>query len=312
MDKFSHIIHAVQSTPWAIMPEKMAAICDLLRLRANGVKLSEEDVVARIGAAAKPRATTSGAVAVLPLYGVVAQRMDSMMQISGGTSTERFGRELTQAVDDPGVKAIVIDVDSPGGSVYGVEELASQIRAAKEKKYIVAVANSLAASAAYWIASSASELVVTPSGEVGSIGVYTVHQDYSAQLEQEGVKTTLIKAGKFKAEGNPFEPLSEDAKESLQARISEIYETFIASVAKGRGVSVAQVRDGFGQGRVVSAKEALEMKMVDRIGTLQDTLARLGGGGSQTGARAEDEIEIKAESEGDIEMKRRKLSLLSM
>lgn len=311
MDKYTHIIHVMQSTPWAILPEKLAAMCDLLRLRANVVELSDEDIQARIGAAApRPRATSKGAVAVLPLYGVISQRMDLMTQISGGTSTERFSRDLKQAVDDPGIKAIVIDVDSPGGSVFGVEELASEIRAATEKKYIVAVANSLAASAAYWIGSAASEMVMTPGGEVGSIGVYTVHQDYSEHLAKEGVKTTLIKAGKYKAEGNPFEPLSDDAKEALQKRVEEIYNSFVASVASGRGVSTSTVRSGFGQGRVVGAKEALDMKMVDRIETLQDTLARLGIGGSQDGARAEDE-QLQVVTKHGMELRKKRLSLIS-
>ena len=233
-----------------------------------------------------------------------------MTQISGGTSTERFSCDLKQAVDDPGIKAIVIDVDSPGGSVFGVEELASEIRAATEKKYIVAVANSLAASAAYWIGSAASEMVMTPGGEVGSIGVYTVHQDYSDQLANEGVKTTLIKAGKYKAEGNPFEPLSDDAKEALQKRVEEIYGSFIASVANGRGVSASTVRSGFGQGRVVGAKEALDMKMVDRVETLQETLARLGVGSSQSNTKAAEE-QLQVVAKHAMKLKRKKLQLLS-
>lgn len=310
MDKYAHIIHAVQTQPWAILPEKLMVICDLLRLRANGEKFSEDEVKLRIGAIApRPRASSSGAVAVLPLYGVIAQRMDMMTAISGGTSTERFSRELNQAVSDPGVKAIVIDVDSPGGSVYGVQELADEIRAAREKKYIVAVANSLAASAAYWIASSASEVVITPGGEVGSIGVYSVHNDYSAQLERDGIKPTLIKAGKYKAEGNPFEPLSDETKAYLQNRVEEIHDSFIKSVAKGRGVSVAEVKENFGQGRVVNAKDALAAKMVNRIETLQETLAKLGVGVGQSGnARAEDKSLIAAQ---EMELKKRKLALLS-
>src|SRR5690606_4285100 len=146
--------------------------------------------------------------------GIVGHRMNQVTDISGpgGTSTEQFGSWFDAALRDPAVSAIVIDVDSPGGTVTGVAELAEQIFEARGKKPIYAIANALAASAAYWIASAAEELWVTPSGDVGSIGVYAMHEDISEMEAEMGLKVTLISAGEYKTEGNPHEPLGDEAR----------------------------------------------------------------------------------------------------
>jgi signal peptide peptidase SppA len=159
--------------------------------------------------------------------------------------------------------------------VTGVDELSKMIYDARGSKPIVAVANHLMASAAYWIGTAADELVVTPSGEVGSIGVFAAHQDVSAAMEKEGVKTTLISAGKYKTEGNPFEPLTDEAHASIQARVDDYYSMFTKAVARNRGVNVADVRGGFGEGRVVGAQQAVSLGMADRVATLDDVISGL-------------------------------------
>src|SRR5215467_6271108 len=123
---------------------------------------------------------------------------------------------LEAAAANPDVSAIVLDVDSPGGTVAGTPETAAAVRRAAEVKPVVAVANSLAASAAYWIASQASSLVVGPSADVGSIGVISAHIDRSKMLEDMGLRVTVVSAGRYKAEGNPFAPLSDEAKANMQ------------------------------------------------------------------------------------------------
>ena len=170
----------------------------------------------------------------------------------------------------------------------GVEELSAEIFQARGQKPITAVANSLAASAAYWIATAADELVVTPSGEVGSIGVFAAHEDVSGMLEQAGVKVNLVSAGRYKTEGNPFEPLTEEARASIQGRVDEYYEQFVSAVARNRGVKRSEVRNGFGEGRVVGAKQAVSLGMADRVGTLDETINRALGGRRSRGARADD------------------------
>jgi len=114
--------------------------------------------------------------------------------------------------------------------------------------------------------------VVTPSGEVGSIGVFAIHQDMSAALDQLGVKITLIAAGKYKTEGNPFEPLGEEAMEAVQGRINDYYDMFTRAVARGRGVRQADVISGFGEGRVVGAEQAVRLGMADRVAPIDEVI----------------------------------------
>ena len=279
----SLLITEFHSTPWALMPERLASIEVILRRWSQSIAPSHAtlEMVASDRAAREARsmanAQVSGGIAVLPLYGVVMQRGNMIDQVSGAgvTSTDRFSSALKAAIADPGVSKILIDIDSPGGSVYGVAELADEILAARATKPIIAIANSLAASAAYWIGSCATEFYCTPGGEVGSIGVWQTHQDMSAALEESGVKTTLISAGKYKTEGNPYAPMDEEALAFAQSRVGDYYGAFVKAVARGRAVSVAHVREGMGQGRVLGAQAALAEHMIDGVMPIPDLIRKM-------------------------------------
>jgi signal peptide peptidase SppA len=273
--KYSYILHAFVETPWAILPHKLAVLEEIVARHVAGEKLDAEEVQARIHGARRPADRRVGSVAVLPLFGTIFPRANMMTDVSGATSAERFGAQFTELVQDPEIGAIVLDVDSPGGQVNGIEELSRQIYAARGQKPIVAVANHTMASAAYWIGTAADEVVITPSGEVGSIGVFAVHKDMSKALEQDGIKVSLISQGKYKVEGNPYEPLAEEARGAIQIRVSEAYDAFIDSIARNRGVTPDDVRSGFGEGRVVGARQAVALGMADRVGTLEETINRL-------------------------------------
>ena len=272
------------ATPWALMPERLSALATVVMRWSGGIAAESEnmiriqaDRVIRESRRQSASAQSTGGIAVLPLYGVVTQRGNMVDDVSGpgSTSTQQFCTTLRQLLADDTVGQILIDIDSPGGSVYGVAELADEIQSARSQKRIVAVANSLAASAAYWIGCSASEFYVTPGGEVGSIGVWQAHQDYSQALDEAGVKTTLISAGKFKVEGNPYSPLNDEAQSFMQSRVDEYYAAFTKAVARGRGVPISQVREGMGQGRVLGAAAALAQNMVDGIATFNDVLKQM-------------------------------------
>ena len=272
---YDKVMRAAASMPWMLAEEKLAEIEAMLQVRLNGpVPISAEDRE-RYAAAQAPRVAGGGGVGVLPVYGVLSQRMNLMAETSGGTSTEQLATALRQLVADPQVAAIVLDVDSPGGNVYGIDELATEIRRARGQKPIVAVANSFMASAAYYLGSAANEIVVTPGGEVGSLGVFSLHLDVSEAEAAAGVRPTLIKAGKFKAEHSEHFPLTDEARSHIEEDVARYYEMFLAAVATGRGVSVEAVRNGFGEGRVVGAKEAVRLGMADKVATLQDTIARM-------------------------------------
>ena len=279
-----HLIAEFLATPWALMPERLNAMAAVLERWSRNTPAGE-GVMTHIGADRSARearrqsnqVNTGGGIAVLPLYGVVTQRGNMVDDVSGdgSTSTQQFTASLRQALADDSVSQILIDIDSPGGSVYGVAELAEDILSARSQKPVIAIANSLAASAAYWIGCSASEFYVTPGGEVGSIGVWQAHQDYSRAMDEAGVKTTLISAGKFKVEGNPYTPLDEEAQAFMQSRVDDYYGAFTKAVARGRGVPISQVRDGMGQGRVLGADAALTHQMVDGVATLDDLISKM-------------------------------------
>lgn len=242
----------------------------------------------------------SGTVAVMPLSGVLTQKGDWW-----GTSTEAFGRAFSAALVSDNIAGIVIDIDSPGGSVYGTTMLADKVFAARGVKPVVAVANSLAASAAYWIGSAAEKFVVTPSGDVGSIGVWSAHEDWSKYLDEMGIKTTMVSAGRYKTEGHPYGPLDDEAKAEMQRRVDAFYEDFIQAVARNRGVRTPAVRNGFGQGRVVNSKEAEAEGMVDGVMSLDEVLRGMVGSVRKPASKAaalEVEQELHAAYVGAIEL----------
>lgn len=287
------------STPWAVMPDRLTAIAGvvarwsanvpatpevmaMVRADAQAMEARRADATARAG---------NGSIAVLPFYGVCVQRTSAVDDVSGSglMSLQRFTGAFRAALADDSIGAIVIDMDSPGGSVFGVQELGNEIYNARGQKRVVTVANSLAASAAYWLGAQSSEFYVTPSGEAGSIGVFAAHSDYSKALEQAGVNTTLVSAGKYKVEGNPYGPLSDEARAHMQSRIDTHYGAFTRAVARGRGTDVATVRDQMGQGRVFGAADAKAAGMVDGVMTLDDVIkqtARAIGGGAKSKTRA--------------------------
>ena len=274
--KYPQVVRFMSQTLWAIEEDVLAEIKEMVRIRASGEQFTVEEIEARIGTKpARKDAERQGSVAVLPIHGVISAKADMFNDISGGTSVGRLRASFRDALNDPEVSAIVFDIDSPGGTTPQIPEFASEIRAARGSKPIHAVANSLAASAAYWLGSQADEFYATPSGHVGSIGVYAVHDDISGMQEKLGVKTTLLKAGKHKAEGNPWGPLSDEDREAFQERIDNTMQMFTSDVAKGRRVPVDMVRNGYGEGRVMYAKKALKEGLVDGVATLEDVVARV-------------------------------------
>lgn len=275
-----HVERYVRERPWAILPGALEAIMEILAMNELGER-SQDEIQEAIEAARQrsggDRETTTlrvGTTAIVPIYGVIMPRA-SMFEVSqSGTSLETLRSELDELVRDEDVRSIVLDVNSPGGSTELLTETASEIRAMRDRKPIIAVSNAMAASAAYHLAAQASELFVTPSGMLGSVGVYATHQDLSAKQEQAGIKTTFIQAGKRKTEGNPFEPLSEEAKKQIQALVDEHYRVMVGDIAAGRRVAEGTVRgETFGEGRVFHAHDAVRRGMADGVQTFDETVS---------------------------------------
>lgn len=281
--RYPNIVRAVLETPWAMLESHFHAMIEILSIHVAGDRLSPEELAARTAGRQNRRdATRSGDTALIPIYGAIIPRADAMTAMSGGTPLTRFQSDLAAAVRDPDVANILLDIDSPGGQTGLVQEAAADIRAASKVKPVVASANPLAASAAYWLGTAASEFVATPSARVGSIGVFAAHEDVSKALEMKGISTTLVSAGKYKTETSGLGPLSDEARDYVQSLVDESYQAFTGDVARYRGVSVDTVRGGFAEGRMVSAKNGAKLGMIDTVEPIGATLRRLAAGGSIT------------------------------
>ena len=286
------LLRAIASQPWAMPQPYVDAMLGIFEHRMAHGQRDPAEIEARIGGA-KERKTASreGDIAVIPVRGVISNRASMIedLSVGMGASAERIEQNIRAAYDDKEVKAIILDVDSPGGAAAGTPELGAVIRSMRGgDKPIVAQVNGLCASAAYWIASGCDEVVATESSQVGSIGVITVHEEVSRMLEEEGITETIISAGKYKAEGNPFEPLDDEARANIQSMVDSYYSMFLSAVAEGRGTDNETVRTEYGQGRVLMAADAKRKNMVDRISTMRETIERFGGrlGGAPRRERA--------------------------
>jgi signal peptide peptidase SppA len=178
-------------------------------------------------------------------------------------------KEVRLAVEDADVKGILLRINSPGGETDNAFETARILIEAGKQKPLWAVADVSAYSAGYLLAASAQRIYVSPvTGGIGSIGIFSVHYDFSKALEKAGVNVTLISAGKGKTDGNPFEPLSESAKKSIQAEVERLYEEFVGVVASQRGKSAEYVK-GLGARLFNGAREAIASGLADRAGSLE-------------------------------------------
>lgn len=215
----------------------------------------------------------AGGIAVIPVHGTLVNRSDWVSAESGLTSYERLSGMLAAAEQDPNVLGVLLDVDSPGGEAAGCADLADQIYAMREKKPVYAVANDMAASAAYKIASAAERVYATRTALVGSIGCIMAHRDQSAMNEKLGLKYTLIYAGARKADFSPHQPLSERAQGSAQQMIDAHYDLFTATVARNRGISQQAVKDT--EAAVFMGEAAVTAGLADAVGTLGSAFREL-------------------------------------
>lgn len=269
----------VLNAPWAILPAKLTEIGEVYATHLRGDKIDIKAVEARIGAPLqnKPQGyEVIDGVAVVPVFGVIAKRANLFMQISGGASSELIGRDVQAALSDPTVKAIILDIDSPGGSVDGTQQLANMIRAARGQKPIVALADGCMASAAYWIGSAADSVYIADATTmVGSIGVVTTHVDVSGREAQSGIKTTEISAGKYKRIASQYGALTPEGFASVQSQMDYLYQLFVDNVAENRGVSVDKVLSDMADGRVFIGQQAIDAGLVDGVSTLDALIAKL-------------------------------------
>lgn len=219
-----------------------------------------------------PKAKT---VRVLYLTGLLTPTTSIFTLLGMGTSIQEFMRQLREAAADPSTASIFVVIDTPGGVVNLLPEAAALLREVRQSKPVIGAVLTLNASAGYWISSNMSALEATQSAEIGAIGVYGIRVSTARMLDREGVDVEVFSAGRYKAEGLSVTPITAEERQASLARVNERYNDFVSDVALGRHISTAAVRSGFGEGRIVSAKEALRLGMIDRVATLEESIGRL-------------------------------------
>lgn len=283
----------VLNAPWAIEPRMLREITSIYDTHLRGEKIDLAAVEARIGQPLQndhqEYAIVDG-VAILDLQGVISKRMNLLSRISGGVSTELVGRDLRAALADPRVHAIILSVDSPGGTVDGTQALADQVYAARGVKPIVTLADGVMASGAYWIGAAADEVYISGDTVItGSIGVVSQHVDVSRAEEKAGIKTTEIYAGRYKRIASEYAPLSEEGRDYLQDIVDQLYAVFVDNVSRNRGVDAQTVLQDMADGRLFVGQKALAAGLVDGVSTLDTLIADLVAGrkpAGRAGARA--------------------------
>lgn len=278
-----HLADRVLGRPLLVLPEKAAVILDVLSGRINigelqGVPLQEAPQPQPAASHFVGEQAESGyyriedGAAIIPVLGTLVNRGAWIGSFSGETSYEGISAQLAEAVQDDKVTRIVLDINSPGGEAGGIAHLAQVIRDARKHKPVVALVNDMAASAAYWLASSCERIFVSKTSTVGSIGVVWAHVDQSEALSQHGVKVTLVHAGAHKADGNPYGPMSEQAQGNIQAEINSLRDVFAQEVAEGRP-SLSTEDIVALEARTLIGEAAIKAGLADEIGGLEQALA---------------------------------------
>ncbi|MCP2080745.1 UNVERIFIED_ORG: ClpP class serine protease [Methylorubrum zatmanii] len=280
-------LHALTAEPWAIRPDylhHLASLATLDRIEraerrsAEGEAWVRQDLQATVGGpvrrldGARYAVTTADGVAIVPITGPIFPRANLMTEMSGSVSATMVANDLRLAQANPDVGAIMLLVDSPGGSPTGMNALADQIYAMRGRKRVLAHVSGAAASAAYWLATAASELVVEKTGMVGSIGVVAA---VSKQVEPDASGSLSIEIVSSSAPNKRPDPQTDDGAAEIRAILDGIEAQFIADVARGRGTTVAKVKSDFGAGGMKIGAAAVAAGMADRVQTYERSLSEL-------------------------------------
>ena len=296
MSKFSHLSSLVFNKPLMVTQDYAETIAVVLSDRLN---LDVEGLQIKSDAKDQRVATTNKGVAVIPIVGSMSHRSTGIEAMSGMTSYTALQKQFEAAFNDPNVGSILMDIDSPGGSVAGAFDFRDYLMSKKGTKPVYALARDAMCSAAYLIGSTADKVYATQTARVGSIGVVAMHTDASGKMEKEGLKPTFISAGKFKTAGNPYEKLEGDKLKYLQDSVDESYDMFINAVADARGIDKKTIRDT--EARVYGGKKAVEIGLADGIRTYESVLAEMSAPNFTTqGTRMENELNIKEAKIADL------------
>ncbi|XPV75514.1 MAG: signal peptide peptidase SppA [Desulfovibrio sp.] len=276
--KAKRAVAALTSEVWALDMNKFEQIASLAELLITN-QSTDSSVFSQMSheteeAEPRPYFVAENGIAILSVDGVIARRMNLFQSFSGGCSTELLSKHVRMATDDPAVAAILLDINSPGGGVFGLDALSACIRAAREEKPVIAFTAEQMCSAAYWIGSAANEIICSVDAAVGSVGVATMHFDRSGQDEQSGIKRTVISQGEYKRITSDEKPLSAEGTAYLQQQVDHYYTLFVEAVAENRGMSVDDVLKNLADGSIHIGSDALERGFVHHVGNLEFAMQR--------------------------------------
>lgn len=251
--------------PWAILPTALETILAIAQRETDA-----EAISAKLGDDLRgtDRVTIRDGVAVVPVHGPLFRFANLFTRISGATSMEMLAKDFRAALDDPAVNAVILDIDSPGGEVDGLADLGEQIFSARDSgKPIMAYISGAGASAAYWIASAAQGIVISPTGQAGSIGAVTTLLPNKADGRVEFVSSV---SPKKRADLSTADGITE-----IQQRADALGQVFVETVARNRSVSIDTVLSDFGQGGMLVGQAAVNAGLADRLGTFEEVLSSL-------------------------------------
>ena len=261
------IWNRIAGEPWAITETALHTILEIAA-RENE---SPQAVAAKLGRNLQNTYSVMerDGVAVIPVTGPLFRYANLFTMISGASSYELIARDFTTALENPQIKGIILDIDSPGGEVNGVSELSNMVFAARGKKPVVAYASGDAASGAYWIASAADEIVVSETSALGSIGVVGMYQGKC------GKSAEAVEIVSSQSPHKRLDPTTDDGRSRLQTRIDSMADVFIETIARNRNVSAENVQNHYGGGDVMIGAKAVSAGLADRVGSLEGLIAEL-------------------------------------
>lgn len=298
---------AACAVPWAIREEYLRTILAI----ANREIIVTTPVIPVEAVATEPFPRLAGAktamlannnIAIIPVYGPILRYANFFSDISGGTSVSTLAIDFKASLENPNVKAILLDIDSPGGEVNGIEELASIIYSGRGSKPIHAYIGNEGASAAYWISSSADKIITAPTSLVGSIGVVAALPNPNVR-EAEQVEFVSSQSPNKRPDIR-----TEEGRSQIQTVVDDLAEVFITSVARNRGVSTDTVIKKFGEGGVFVGQKSVDAGLADELGSFDSAIAGLTELASKikTNTKAEDyDMGLRADIErllaGEVE-----------
>jgi len=260
--RLDHLVRLI-SQPWAIHPEILENWCQILDAKLSGVGIPNE--LAESGRASRGGEDEpfirDGNVAIVPVVGTLVK---ANTFFSCDATYAEVRRAVLAAEGARGIDAIILDGDTPGGTVAGAQETGDFLAKVNQRKPVFGWVDDLAASAGYWLLSQTRMIGAHPAADIGSIGVLTVHYDRSLRDEKAGVRRKVLAVGDYKAAGNDTAPLSPEAEAYIMDRLNQTYGLFISAVTRGRQqLTPAAVREM--QSRVYKAAQARELGLIDQV-----------------------------------------------